>query len=199
MNGAVPAGWVGESGSGLPVSKAFGWLVLGDCAEVACLAASCAARVDWVGGFGDAIPLGLCGGGVDVGGRGTWDGALDPERCPGLVYGYPRALLWAGIRLSQSDALGWYAAFYRTRVVWGGGGGPRAMLWAGIGRSYRTRVVWGGCVPRAMLWAGMRCPVGTRGEGRVVESLSGAGPAGWLRKAAAGFRIPRPSAGWFVG
>jgi len=77
--------------------------------------------------------------------------------------------------------------------------GPRAMLWAGIGRSYRTRVVWGGCVPRAMLWAGMRCPVGTRGEGRVVESLSGAGPAGWLRKAAAGFRIPRPSAGWFAG
>ena len=32
-----------------------------------------------------------------------------------------------------------------------------------------------------------------------VESLSGAGPAGWLRKAAAGFRIPRPSAGWFAG
>ena len=50
--------------------------------------------------------------------------------------------------------------------------------------------------------------VGRGGEGRVrrlavagwcggVESLNGAGPAGWLRKAAAGFRSPRPSAGWF--
>jgi hypothetical protein len=28
-------------------------------------------------------------------------------------------------------------------------------------------------------------------------SVDDAGPAGWLRKAAAGFRIPRPSAGWF--
>jgi hypothetical protein len=55
----------------------------------------------------------------------------------------------------------------------------------------------------------MRCDDWRR-EGRVrrlvvlgwfggVESLSGAGPAGWLRKAAAGFRIPRPSAGWFGG
>ena len=144
MNGAVPAGWVGESGSGLPVSKAFGWLVLGDCAEVACLAASCAARVDWVGGFGDAIPLGLCGGGVDVGGRGTWDGALDPERCPGLVYGYPRALLWAGIRLSQSDALGWYAAFLQNA--------------GGVGLL---------CYPER--WSGVACGVplghGARGEG----------------------------------
>jgi hypothetical protein len=53
----------------------------------------------------------------------------------------------------------------------------------------------------------MRCDDWRR-EGRVrslavpgwfggVESLSWAGPAGWLRKAAAGFRIPRPSAGWF--
>jgi hypothetical protein len=36
-------------------------------------------------------------------------GALDPERCSGLVYVYPRAMLWAGIGRS-----------YRTRVVWGG-------------------------------------------------------------------------------
>ena len=27
MNGAGPGGWVGESGSGLPVFGAFGWLV----------------------------------------------------------------------------------------------------------------------------------------------------------------------------
>ncbi len=75
--------------------------------------------------------------------------------------------------------------------------GPRAMLWAGIGRSYRTRVVWGGCVPRAMLWAGIRCPVGTRGEGRGVESLGGAGPAGWLRES--GSRLPQSKAfGWLI-
>ncbi len=29
LNGAGPAGWFRESGSGLPHSKAFGWLVLG--------------------------------------------------------------------------------------------------------------------------------------------------------------------------
>ena len=63
----------------------------GDCAEVACLAASGTARVGWVGGFGDAIPLGLCGGGVDGG------------------LGEPGTVLW-----TQSDALGWYAAFLQN-------------------------------------------------------------------------------------
>jgi hypothetical protein len=45
LNGAGPAGWVGESGSGLPVSKAFGWLVLGG----------------WCGGVG-AVVSGLAWG-----------------------------------------------------------------------------------------------------------------------------------------
>jgi len=35
------------------------------------------------------MPLGLCGGGFDGGVRGTRDGALDPERCSGLVCGIP--------------------------------------------------------------------------------------------------------------
>ena len=43
-------------------------------------------------------------GGMRWRGRTDWG---DPERCSGLVCGYPRALLWAGIRRS-----------YRTRVVW---------------------------------------------------------------------------------
>jgi hypothetical protein len=66
---------------------------------------------------------------------------------------------------------------YRTRVVWGGGGGPRAMLWAGMGRSYRTRVVWGGCVPRAMLWAG----IGRSYRTRVVWGgcVTQSGGLGW--------------------
>ena len=51
--------------------------------------------------------------------------------------------------------------------------------------------------PRAMLWAGIRCPVGTRGEGRGVESLGGAGPAGWLRES--GSRLPQSKAfGWLI-
>ena len=66
-----------------------------------------------------------------------------------------------GAGRSQSDVLGWYAAFLQNAGDWVGGG-PRAVLWAGIERSYRTRgwvaegfrgrcVGWGG-VPGAVGW-----------------------------------------------
>jgi hypothetical protein len=86
------------------------------------------------------------------------------------------------------------------------GRGIRVVVgWSGrigrIGRMGRMGVRVRNCERRCEVW---------RGEGRVgslavpgwcggVESLNGAGPAGWLRRAAAGFRIPRPSAGWFGG
>ncbi len=100
-------------------------------------------------------------------------------------------MLWAGMRRS-----------YRTRVVWGGGGGPRAMLWAGIGRSYRTRVVWGGCVTQSggLGWYAVSrwdTGHGARGEGRGVKSLNGAGQGGWLRESGSGLPVFR-AFGWLV-
>jgi hypothetical protein len=91
-----------------------------------------------------------------------------------------------GAGCSQSDVLGWYAAFLHNAGDWVGGG-PRAVLWAGIERSYRTRGVVAegfrgrrvgvGMRFRSGGLGGMGCPDGMRGSSEAV--VAGWGAGGW--------------------